>query len=81
MRPVTGRELIRLLELDGWTRAGRRTHGIFLWKRFEGENIARTTVVPDKSQTLPRGTLGAILGIKQTGLGAEGLTRLVELYG
>ncbi|MBM3924872.1 MAG: addiction module toxin, HicA family [SAR202 cluster bacterium] len=70
---VSGRQLIALLKKDGWTEAGRRTHGIFLYKRLPGEKLPRTTVVPDKSGTLLDGALGAILGVKQTGLGKTGL--------
>ena len=81
MRAVTGHELIRLLELDGWTNAGSRTHGVFLWKKFPGERLRRSTVVPNKSDSLPQRTLGAILSLKQTGLGSEGLRRLIEQFG
>lgn len=79
MRAVTGQELIRLLELDGWTNGGSRNHGVFLWKKFPGEPLRRSTVVPNKSASLPKGTLGKILGVKQTGLGSGGLQRLVDL--
>ena len=81
MRAVSGRELIRWLVADGWTEAGDRTHGVFLWKQFSGEPVRRSTVVPDKGVPLPRGTLGAILGVKQTGLGAAGLEDLIEKFG
>ena len=81
MRAVTGRELIRWLELDGWTNDGYRTHGVFLWKRFPGEQLSRSTVVPNRTSTLPKGTLGQILGPKQTGLGSQGLQRLIEEFG
>ena len=73
---ISGRELLRLLERDGWVSGGRRRHGIFLSKRFPGERMPRTTVIPDKSSDLPNGTLRAILGNKQTGLGFAGLEYL-----
>jgi predicted RNA binding protein YcfA (HicA-like mRNA interferase family) len=79
--PITGRQLIRLLELDGWQRRDRATHGIFLYKHFSGEKIPRSTVVPDKSDDLPGGTLGAILGVRQTGLGKNGLDTLIRKHG
>jgi hypothetical protein len=63
---ISGRQLIALLKRDGWIETGRRTHGIFMYKRFPGEKLPITTVVPDKSSALPDGTLGAILGVKQT---------------
>ena len=72
---------MRLLELDGWVRGGRRTHGIFYSKTFPGERLPRSTVVPDKSAPLPPSTLGAILSVKQTGLGRTGLQVLLEKYG
>lgn len=33
------------------------------------------------SDDLPAGTLGAILSVKQTGLGKDGLQRLIDRYG
>ena len=45
---ISGRELMRLLERDGWIRGGRRTHGVFYSKQFPGESRPRSTVVPDQ---------------------------------
>ena len=45
------------------------------------EAIPRSTVIPDKSDDLPKTTLGAILSVKQTGLGSAGLKKLVDRYG
>ncbi len=75
---ITGRELMRLLERDGWVSGGRRTHGIFYSKRFPGEARPRTTLVPDVSTPLRPGTLGEILGVGQTGLGSAGLRALMR---
>ena len=75
---ISGPDLMKLLEQDGWTRGGKRTHGVFYSKYFPGEKRQRSTVVPDKSALLPGGTLGAILGVKQTGLGSAGLQRLID---
>ena len=75
---ISGRELMRLLERDGWTSGGRRTHGILYYKRFPGENLRRSSVIPDKSTPLPDTTLGAILSVKQTGIGRVGLQRLID---
>ncbi|MYA62276.1 MAG: type II toxin-antitoxin system HicA family toxin [Dehalococcoidia bacterium] len=75
---ISGRELMRLLERDGWISGGRRTHGIFYYKRFPRESMPRSTVIPDKSSPLPRTTLGAILSLKQTGLGSAGLRSLMD---
>jgi hypothetical protein len=73
---------MRLLELDGWTFKRRATHGLLFSKQFAGEPYPRTTTVMDKgSQVIPSGTLGATLGVKQTGLGQNGLEALIEQYG
>ena len=69
---------MRLLEGDGWTRGRRTNHGISFHKQFPGENRPRFTVIPDKSAPLPSGTLAAILGPKQTGLGRAGLQALID---
>ena len=66
---MSGRELMALLEKDGWLPGGRRTHGMFYSKLFPGEARPRSTVVPDISTPLQHSTLGAILSVKQTGLG------------
>lgn len=71
---LSGRELMRLLEHDGWTSGGRRTHGMFYYKQFPGEERPTSTVVPDKSTPLTSSTLGAILSVKQTGLGQSAKT-------
>lgn len=78
--PISGKQLARLLERDGWTARRRSTHGIFYTKRSE-DGIMRHTVVPDKSDPLPTGTLGEILGPKQTGIGRDGLDALVQRHG
>lgn len=78
---ITGRQLVSLLKKDGWIEGNRTRHGIFLWKRFPGETIPRTIVVPSKNDELPEGTLGVILGVKQTRLGKAGLLALIQRYG
>ena len=75
---ISGRELMRLLESDGWNRGGRRNHGVFYHKQFPEEERSRSTVIPDKSTPLPNGTLGAILSLKQTGIGQVGLQYLID---
>jgi predicted RNA binding protein YcfA (HicA-like mRNA interferase family) len=77
---ITGKQLIRLLRLDGWQVARKANHGQSLTKVFP-DGTTRVTVVPDKRSVLPPGTLGAILGPKQTGLGRSGLNRLIDLHG
>ena len=75
---ISGRQLIRLLERDGWTNGGRRNHGVLFYKQFPGEKRPRSTVIPDKSAPLPNTTLGAILSVKQTGIGRTGLQALID---
>ena len=75
---ISGRELMRLLEHDGWTSGGRRNHGVFYHKHLPGEKLPRSTVIPDKSTPLPASTLGAILSVKQTGIGNVGLQKLID---
>ncbi len=81
MANISGKQLMFLLKKDGWQQGGRRTHAVFFSKRFLNESIPRSTVIPDKSDPLPDGTLGAILGVRQTGLGKPGLQKLIEQFG
>ena len=76
---LKGRELYRLLIADGWKFHRRVQHGVFLIKRF-GDRT-RTTTVKDTGRDIPSKTLAAILGQKQTGLGRDGLLRLIERRG
>lgn len=78
--PVTGRQLIRLLKLDGWEEGRRVNHGRSLHKVFP-DGTTRVTVVPDKRSPLPTGTQAAILGPKQTCLGRHGLAALIRQHG
>lgn len=76
---ITGKQLIKLLKSGTWKEAGKAKHGITLTKGI-GDRT-RVTLVPDKVESLPKGTLGAILGPMQTGLGKSGLLRLLNKYG
>ena len=76
---LTGLGLITLLKKDGWIEHRQATHGIALVKHFE--EGTRVTIVPKTKANLPIGTLMAILGEKQTGLGKKGLLRLLNIYG
>lgn len=77
---VSGRQLIRLLKLDGWEEGRRVNHGRSFHKHFPIEGRGRVTVVPDKRTPLPDGTLAAILGPKQTNIGREGLATLIATH-
>jgi hypothetical protein len=39
------------------------------------------TVIPDKRGPLPAGTLAAILGPRQSGLGRDGLLAMIQRHG
>jgi predicted RNA binding protein YcfA (HicA-like mRNA interferase family) len=77
--PLNGKQLIRLLEKDGWVGCGRTRHGVALVKQTGNKKVI--TIVPDKKAELPDGTLSNILGVKQTGIGKAGLLDLVNKYG
>ena len=77
---ISGRELMRLLEREGWTPVGRRNHGILYSRRFPGERFPRSTVIPDNTKPLVPTTLGVILSVKQTGLGRVGLQDLIDKH-
>ncbi len=76
---ISGKKLIKLLQKDGWIIHRRTQHGIALRKRFSDRT--RVTVIPDTRASLDEGTLSAILGLKQTGIGKRGLLRLVSSWG
>jgi len=76
---ISGKQLIRLLQADGWVIRRQAKHGISLSKSFGGHT--KVTVVPDTRASLPSGTLMAILGQKQTGLGRKGFHNLIDKYG
>jgi predicted RNA binding protein YcfA (HicA-like mRNA interferase family) len=75
---ISGTELVKLLEKDGWVANGRTTHGVKMVKKFPDRN--RITIIPTKDKRMPDGTLAAILSSKQTGLLREGFLKLCEKY-
>lgn len=77
---ITGRQLIRMLRLDGWEVVRRAKHGQALAK-MGPDGRKRVTVVPDKRSPLPGGTLADILGPLQTQIGRQGLGDLIERFG
>lgn len=76
---ISGKKLVNLLKKDGWIEGRRATHGLTLTKKFKDKT--RVTFIPTKGKSLPKGTLMAILGDKQTGLGKEGLFELIRRFG
>ncbi|MBN2088934.1 type II toxin-antitoxin system HicA family toxin [candidate division KSB1 bacterium] len=76
---ITGNQLIKLLKKDGWESFGGKGSHLKLKKSFDDRT--RVTVVVETNDSLPKGTLGAILSHKQTDIGTEGLLKLIEKYG
>ena len=76
---LSGRQLLKLLQKDGWTIARRARHGVSLTKRFDDRT--RVTVVPTSRANLDEGTLSAILGPKQTSIGKKGLLEILNKHG
>ena len=75
---LSGRQLARLLEKDGWQRKRKSRHGIYLSKVQGSDYIP--AIIPDKPE-LKGHILNRILSKQQTCLGREGLARLIEKYG
>ena len=73
---ISGNELIKLLTKHGWSIHGKRTHGVSLKKTIAGKTLI--TIIPTKNDSLPKGTLGAILGVKQTNIGSDGLLEMLK---
>ena len=76
---ISGKKLINLALKDGWVIKHRATHGLSLAKKF-GDRT-RVTVIADSRVPLPEGTLAAIIGPKQMGIGKQGLAELIKKYG
>lgn len=77
---ITGRKLIRLLKKGGFVDGRKSRHGRTLTKRSP-DGITLVTFVPETRADLPAGTLAAILGLKQTQLGRQGLLDLIREHG
>ena len=76
---MTGDQLIELLQKDSWIAVRKTTHGISLSKKF-GE-FKRLTIIRRGNSPIAPGTLAAILGPKQTGIGKKGLLQFLNTYG
>jgi len=76
---IRGKQLIKLVQKDGWIIRRRATHGVALAKKFGDRS--RVTVIPDSRAELDEGTLAAIIGPKQMGIGKQGLLELIDRYG
>ena len=76
---ITGKQLIRLLEKDGWQSGRKSNHGRTMTKQIDSQT--RVTFIPEKKKPLPDGTLADILGPQQTGITKKGLADLIDQYG
>lgn len=76
---LSSRQFIRLLKKDGWKEHGRSKHGLSLVKKFD--DMTKVAIVPENRDTLVPKTLGAILSVKQTGIGRGGLKEMIKKYG
>jgi hypothetical protein len=77
---ISGKQLIRLFRPDDWEQLRRVRHGI-AFARTGPDGNRRVTVIPDKRGPLPAGTLAAILGPRQSGLGRDGLLAMIQRHG
>jgi predicted RNA binding protein YcfA (HicA-like mRNA interferase family) len=75
---ISGCQLIKLLKKDGWVEGRKANHGLTLVKDIGGKKLV--TFIPTKTDSLPNGTLSAILGPKQTRIGKKGLDSLLEKH-
>jgi predicted RNA binding protein YcfA (HicA-like mRNA interferase family) len=75
---ISGKKLISMAVKDGWEIKRRARHGVALAKKY-GDRT-RVTVIPDTRADLDKGTLSAILGLKQMGISKKGLKELIEKY-
>jgi len=78
---ISGKDLIRLLQKDGWDILRSSAHGIALRKHDKNIGRMRITTIPNKSGSLPSGTLASILSSKQTGIGRKRLAELIARQG
>lgn len=76
---ISGNQLIKLLKKDGWEESGHNNHVVKLRKKFPDRT--RCTVIQPIDDSLRPGTLSAILGVKQTDIGRDGLEKLIEVHG
>jgi predicted RNA binding protein YcfA (HicA-like mRNA interferase family) len=76
---ITGKQLIKLLIKDGWVESGGKGSHISLRKAYSDRT--RITVIKNTNDSIPAGTLSAILGPKQAQLGKAGLLALIKKYG
>ena len=75
---ITGLQLIKLFKKDGWVEKRRSKHGMSMYKKINDKFTV--VVIPTKRGVLPDGTLSGILSLKQSGIGRNGLEKLLNKY-
>ncbi len=78
---ISGKQLIKLLDKDGWEIKRKTKHVMSLSKYFPELKRTLVTIIPDKNKPLTETTLGMILGLHQTRIGKKGLKALIDEYG
>jgi predicted RNA binding protein YcfA (HicA-like mRNA interferase family) len=76
---IRGKEFIKLAVKGGWVIGRHAKHGVTLTKKFPDRT--RVTFIPDSRAELDEGTLSAIIGPKQMGIGKSGLFELIDKHG
>lgn len=78
---LSGKQLIRLLLKDGGSIEGKSSPGSHVAVGYYVRGHKQVFIIPDTSESLPMGTLHGIISKKQTGLGKNGLLKLLNKYG
>lgn len=76
---ITGNQLIKLLEKDGWEPFGGKGSHLKLKKKLSDRTLV--TVIVQTKESLPKGTLRKILSHQQTNIGINGLFKLIDIHG
>ena len=76
---ISGKQLIKLANKDGWNVRRRARHGVALSKKFSDRTCV--TVIPYTRAELDEGTLAAIIGPKQMAIDKKGLLELIDKHG
>ena len=77
---ITGKELIKLLEKAGWQKGRKAKHGRCLTRRDPNSGKTRVAFIPEKTRSLPKSTLGKIIGPQQMNIGRNGLLDLIKRF-
>ncbi len=80
---ITPKQLMRILEKDGWEKKRLSKHGESYIKYDKTIKRTRVTTIQynKRNESLPTITLHLILGPDQTNIGRAGLLKLIKKYG